>query len=87
VNFTELQLYLDGVLLNSIPFTGPMVGGGTETEIGWANDGGFIGSIDEVLIYDRALGEEEVEQSFLAEGLAVVCSSNKLATCWGKIKK
>ncbi len=84
---TELQLYLDGALLNNIPFAGPMSSGGSETEIGWANDGGFIGLIDEVLIYDRALSEEEVEQSYLAEGLAVVDSSNKLATCWGKIKK
>ena len=87
VNFTELQLYLDGVLLNTIPFPGPISTLGTETEIGWANDGGFIGLIDEVLIYNRALSEEEIEQSFLAEGLAVADSSNKLATCWGKIKK
>jgi hypothetical protein len=84
---TELQFYLDGALLNTIPFAGPISTGGTETEIGWANDGGFIGLIDEVLIYNRALSEEEVQQSFLAEGLAVVDSSSKLATCWGKMKK
>jgi hypothetical protein len=84
---TELQLYLDGALLNTIPFSGPISTQGTETEIGWANDGGFIGLIDEVLIYNRALSEEEVQQSYEAEGLAVVDSNNKLATCWGKIKK
>ncbi len=82
----ELQLYFDGELLNTIPFGGPMAGDGSETEIGNASDGGFVGLIDEVLIYERALEEDEIDQVFKAEGLAVEPGA-KLAITWGAIKK
>ncbi|MCH7567244.1 MAG: discoidin domain-containing protein, partial [Nitrospirae bacterium] len=65
----RLLLYLDGALEKEMAYAGPMAGGGTETEIGHATDGGFIGLIDEVAIYDRALSAEEVEQNFEAKGL------------------
>ena len=71
---------------NEMPFAGPISSGGTETEIGRAGDGGFIGLIDEVVIYNRALSDEEVMQIYLAEGFAVN-SRGKLAVCWGTIKK
>jgi hypothetical protein len=86
VNVNKLLLYLDGELVNETTFAGPISSGGSETEIGWANDGGFIGLIDEVLIYERALSEEEVKQNFEAKGFAVD-SYGKLAICWGEIKK
>ena len=59
--------------------------GGSETEIGHAGDGGFVGIIDEVLIYNKALSANEVKQVFEAEGLPVE-SQGKLATRWGNIK-
>ncbi|MCH8219016.1 MAG: hypothetical protein IH892_19835, partial [Planctomycetes bacterium] len=69
VDNDRLLLYLDGALEKEMAYAGPMAGGGTETEIGHATDGGFIGLIDEVAIYDRALSAEEVEQNFEAKGL------------------
>lgn len=48
----------------------------------------FLGIIDEVSIYNRALNSDEVAQNFEAEGLelAVVNSADKLAFTWGAIK-
>ena len=43
------------------------------------------GFIDEVRIYDRALNNAEVQQNFVAEGLAVDVTG-KLTTTWGKMK-
>lgn len=44
------------------------------------------GLIDEVRIYNRVLDEDEVKQNFVAEGLAVTGSAEKLALTWGGIK-
>ena len=46
---------------------------------------GFVGLIDEVVIYNRALSANEVEMLYKAEGLPVE-PSGKLATRWGEIK-
>ena len=79
-------LYLDGNLAKEEGFNGPMQTGGTEHEIGKASDGGFVGIIDEVVIYNRALSANEVKQLFAAEGLPVQ-PHGRLATRWGQIKK
>ena len=86
VGDAELKLYLDGEFLISTAYSGPMASDGSEAEIGNASDGGFIGVIDEVLIYERALDEDEVKEVFQAQGLAVE-PGGKLATAWGAIKK
>ncbi len=86
VNEKNLQLYVDGELEKEMVYNGPMTADGSETEIGKAGDGGFVGIIDEVLIYSRALTADEVEQVFEAEGLPVE-PRGKLATHWGQIKK
>ena len=59
-----------------------MTTGGSETEIGKAGDGGFVGIIDEVMIYSKALSADEVAQIFEAEGLPVH-PQGKLATTLG----
>lgn len=79
-------LYLDGNLAKEEGFNGPMQAGGTEHEIGNATDGGFVGIIDEVVIYNKALSANQVKQLFAAEGLPVQ-PQGKLATRWGDIKK
>ena len=79
------MFYADGELVTETPFAGPMAGDSFETEIGHAGDGGFIGLIDEVLIYGRALSAKEVKQNFQEKGLAVNPAA-KLATYWGEIK-
>ena len=81
----EKFLYVDGKLEVEMGYNGPMATGGSETEIGHAGDGGFVGIIDEVLIYNKALSEDEVEQIFEANGLPVQ-PQDKLATRWGQIK-
>jgi len=53
--------------------------------MGKASDGGFIGIIDEVMIYNRALSEDEIRQNFQAKGLSVR-PAGKLATVWGEVK-
>jgi len=78
-------LYVDGELEKERPFAGPIASGGSETEIGHAGDGGFIGLIDEVVIYDRALSAKEIKQNFEAKGLAV-SRAGKLAARWAEIK-
>ena len=85
VNKKNLQLYVDGELEKEMNYNGPMTAGGSETEIGKAGDGGFVGIIDEVMIYSKALSADEVEQIFEAEGLPVQ-PQGKLATHWGQIK-
>ena len=85
VKGNKKYLYADGKLIQDGDYNGPMSTGGTETEIGYANDGGFIGIIDEVVIYNRAISENEARQLYSAEGLPVV-PQGKLATHWGQIK-
>lgn len=85
VDSTNLLLYVDGELLEEMPFGGPIASDSSETEIGHAGDGGFIGLIDEVAIYDRALSEKEIQQNFRAKGLAVN-RAGKLAARWAEIK-
>ncbi len=85
VDGNKKYLYADGKLENDIDYNGPMQSEGIETVIGKASDGGFIGLIDEVVIYDRALTENEVMQLYTAEGLPVQ-PKDKLTTSWGKIK-
>mgnify|MGYP001616097875 CR=1 FL=1 len=85
VDRTKLLLYVDGELLKEMPFAGPMVSDSSEAEIGHAGDGGFVGLIDEVAIYNRALSAKEVKQNFQSKGLAVA-PAGKLATRWGQIK-
>lgn len=44
------------------------------------------GLIDEVSIYNRALGENEIKHNMIALGIAVEPGSKKLAVTWGKMK-
>ena len=46
----------------------------------------FIGAVDEVRLYNRALSDDEVKRNFAAEGLAVANASDKLALSWGEVK-
>ena len=85
VDDKKMLLYVDGELEKEQNYNGPMATGGSETEIGKAGDGGFVGIIDEVMIYSKALSADEVEQIFEAEGLPVQ-PQGKLATRWAQIK-
>lgn len=81
------RLYLDGALVIEDAYKGPMASAGPETDIGHASDGGFVGVIDEVAIYKKALAANQIKQNFSASGLTAVNINGKLTTCWGDIKK
>ena len=85
VDGNKKYLYVDGKLNMEGDYNGPMSTQGTETEIGNASDGGFIGVIDEVVIYNRAISENEAKQLYSAEGLPVQ-PQGKLTIHWGEIK-
>ena len=46
----------------------------------------FVGSVDEVRIYDRALSGDEVKKNFASTGVAVEYSAKKLSLTWGQMK-
>lgn len=46
----------------------------------------FIGLVDELAVYDRALSEDEINQNMNAGGWAVVSPDKKLALTWGDLK-
>lgn len=85
VDGKKKYIYADGKLAKEDDYNGPMQANSTEHEIGKAGDGGFVGLIDEVVIYNRALSANEVKQLFAAEGLPVQ-PQEKLAIQWGQIK-
>jgi hypothetical protein len=82
------QLYLDGALVIEDVYAGPMASNGPETDIGKAADGAFVGTIDEIAMYNKALTAAQVMQNFQSAGLVVssVSLQDKLATAWGQIK-
>lgn len=82
----NMALYLDGALLMELPDAGALASLGSEMEIGRAGDGGFIGLIDEVGVYNRALSAGEVATNFGAGGLVAVEPAGKLATRWASLK-
>jgi hypothetical protein len=89
IDVDKMLLYVDGELVIEDAFAGPMSSNGPETEIGHAGDGGFVGAIDEVAIYDRALSAGEIKQNFAAEGFGIATSVSdmgKLTATWGEIK-
>jgi len=84
------QVYVDGVLIKEdVAMDGDL--GGDDT--GWylAQDGNtngyFVGAMDEVRIYNRALTAEEVQQNYESKGLVAVESRGKLSAVWGIIKR
>jgi|SaaInl4_135m_RNA_FD_contig_41_913975_length_1933_multi_15_in_0_out_0_2 hypothetical protein len=82
----SMALYLDGGLLMELPDVGTLASDGPELEIGRAGDGGFIGGIDEVAIYNRGLSAGEVAGNFAAGTLVAVEPAGKLATRWASLK-
>ena len=82
----KLLIYVDDKLEDETAFAGAIVSNSSETEIGGALDGYFMGIIDEVLIYNKALNEKEVNQNYQSAGLTAVNPNDKLAICWGEVK-
>ncbi len=80
-----MKFYFDGEFQMKSAGAGAVVSNGAEAEIGHAGDGGFVGLIDEVVIYSIALDDDQVMANFETPGLAVD-PVGKLATSWASLK-
>ncbi|MGQ9610873.1 MAG: LamG domain-containing protein [bacterium] len=77
----EHKLYINGVLDISVKKSGIISEAAENFYIGWVdNNRYFDGTIDEVMLWSRALSADE-----LASSLSV-SSKAKLTFCWGKLK-
>ncbi len=75
----QFQLYVNGVLLNTIPFSGTplFMQPGQTLEIGDSSDGEFMnGAIADVFIYGRALDQFEIDNLFNPNHAALPSGTN-----------
>ncbi|MBK7997503.1 MAG: immunoglobulin domain-containing protein [Verrucomicrobia bacterium] len=67
----EIRLYLDGAMVKSGTFSGRLANSMTSTPLAIGSAAGvsdfFVGVIDEVSIYNRALGDGEIQDIYLAD--------------------
>jgi hypothetical protein len=90
---SDLKLYVDGKEDGSISFSGDIIVTGQPVRIGGGANAGAAayhtpGIIDEVVIFNVALEEEEV-QALMNEGISsalAVSPAAKIAVCWGQVK-
>ena len=86
---SELKVYIDGKLDKAQPQAGEITP--TQNPLRWSNDccGGRMlqGALDELIIFNRALDEAEIQQlmSGIIEALPVQ-PAGKLAALWGDIR-
>ena len=87
----ELRVYLDGELVGEkpVPANGPvMIWNDNPLEFGGRGTGTNVykGLLDELLVYDRALTEDEVGRVMDSKNIFAVDAAGKLATTWGDLK-
>ena len=90
------KIYLNGVLDATLENPGGYANNDWPLRFGWdpedtrnapRQERHFVGVIDEIAIYDRALTPDEVMQNMgAAEGVAAVDPAGKLSSTWGEIK-
>ena len=83
------SFYLNGDLIGEAPATGEFQGTNEfEVRIGGARDRahyGWVGSIDEFYIFDRAVSDAEVK-AIMNDGFISVSPKDRLTTTWASIK-
>ena len=81
------QLYINGELDVSVKKDGEIANPGDPLSLGKYGAETYIGGIDEVFIYDRALSTEELKELLKGfESAFSVDPSEKLATKWATLK-
>ncbi len=65
---SEIKLYVDGVLAASKEHAGEYIPSREFFKIGYRSGGSVLLDVDEVVIYNRALSEEEIEKAGRGEG-------------------
>jgi hypothetical protein len=85
----DIELYINADLIKSKEMDSPgkeNISNSSPFYIGRRPSGEYwFGCLDEIRVYKRALSEEEIENNFRAQGLAVE-SFGKVAITWGRIK-
>tara|TARA_B100001013_G_scaffold335297_1_gene253623 strand:+ start:260 stop:1066 length:807 start_codon:yes stop_codon:yes gene_type:complete len=86
----QAKIYVDGFLIKEgIAMEGDIGGDKSNWFLGQNGTNNaseyFIGTLDEVRIYSRALPLKEIQQNFKSEGLAVY-SSGKVSLTWATLK-
>jgi hypothetical protein len=83
----SVSLYVDGTLASSVPMTTALLASSRPVSIGGRQSGGgaydlgFIGTVDEVAIYDRALGADVIQTHYAIGSdvpVLTVAADNKL---------
>ena len=83
-----LSLYIDGKLDISVKKTGKIENPGNPLGLGKYGGETYIGGMDEVFLYDRALSTDELEAIMKSFEVAFAIESRgKLATCWASLKQ
>lgn len=80
----KVRFYVDGVLINEVDDQTEDINSGQSVWIGEHLSRFYMGLIDDVKIWNRALSANEIEQS--RQGITAVDPAAKLATSWGSIK-
>jgi len=89
---SEVKVYVDGEESASVKHGGgKIVAGVGPISIGDNNEGiapdyRFVGAIDEVAVYNRALNQNEIKQKMMSGHTLAVRVEGKLTTTWGVIK-
>ena len=83
-----ISLYINGVLDVSVKKTGKVMQVKDPLHLGKFGGETYVGGMDEVFLYDRALSEDELETIMKSFEVAfAVESGGKLATCWASLKQ
>ena len=84
-----VEVYFDGELAGSGPEPAPVVETDGSIMVGARHPGSefFAGTIDDVVLYNRALDIDEIKRDMEAIGGTAVSAQGKLASTWGKIKE
>ncbi len=83
-----LRLYINGKLDVSEDWTGKIANPGNPLGLGKYGGETYVGGMDEVFLYDRALSTDELEAIMKSFEVAFAIESRgKLATCWASLKQ
>jgi len=88
---SKVKIYVDGEEMGAAEYKGKIVAGVGPITIGDNNEGiapdyRFVGVIDEVAVYNRALSQNEIKQKMMSSHTLAVKFADKLTTTWGGIK-
>lgn len=90
-NNGKVKIYLDGVVTHEQDSNNPVAPAGApgQIQIGTWSGEAWPGTVDEVRLWNRALSDDEMEQSMElgADEFLAVNPKDKLASLWGKIKR